>query len=71
MRQALTFLALVGIALPAAAQENTCKKCGSEKYGTTIVWADSPSDAAKKAKEEQKLVFVLHVSGHFEDPKFT
>ena len=24
-----------------------------------------------KAKKEQKLVFVLHVSGNFEDPRFT
>lgn len=31
----------------------------------------SPSEAAKKAKDEQKLVFVLHVSGHFEDARFT
>ena len=29
------------------------------------------SEAARKAKQEEKLVFVLHVSGHFEDPKFT
>jgi hypothetical protein len=27
--------------------------------------------AAAKAKADEKLVFVLHVSGHFEDPKFT
>jgi hypothetical protein len=30
-----------------------------------------PTEAAKKAKEDGKLVFVLHVSGYFEDPKFT
>ena len=52
------------------AQEN-CGKCGTKSYGTSVVWAGSPSDAAKKAKEEQKLVFVLHVSGYFEDPKIT
>ena len=27
--------------------------------------------AATLAKKEQKLVFVLHVSGNFEDPRFT
>ena len=26
---------------------------------------------AEQAKKEQKLVFVLHVSGNFEDPRFT
>lgn len=51
--------------------DEDCGKCGSKKYGTTVVWAGSPADAAKKAKEEQKLVLVLHVSGYFEDPKFT
>ena len=65
-------LAIVAAALFAAPiiQED-CGKCGNKSYGTSVVWAGSPSDAAKKAKEEQKLVFVLHVSGYFEDPKFT
>jgi hypothetical protein len=31
----------------------------------------SPSDAAAAAKKQEKLLFVLHVSGNFEDPKFT
>lgn len=43
--------------------------CGS--YGTTVDFVSTPSEAARQAKKEQKLVFVLHVSGHFEDPKFT
>ena len=43
--------------------------CGS--YGTNVEFVSSPSEAARQAKKEQKLVFVLHVSGHFEDPKFT
>ena len=45
------------------------KACGS--YGTKIDFLETPSEAAKLAKKEQKLVFVLHVSGHFEDPRFT
>jgi len=49
----------------------TCKKCGKQSYGTSVVWSGSPSDAADKAKKEEKLVFVLHVTGYFEDPKFT
>ena len=40
-------------------------------HGTNVDFLDTPSDAAKKAKKEQKLVFILHVSGNFEDPKFT
>ncbi len=57
----------------AGAQEKApgCKDCGQESFGTSIVWSGSPSEAAQKAKDEQKLVFVLHVSGYFEDPKFT
>jgi hypothetical protein len=43
--------------------------CGS--HGTRVEFVDTPSEAAKIAKKEQKLVFVLHVSGNFEDPRFT
>lgn len=53
-------------AAPAKAEEGTC---GS--HGTRIDFVDTPQQAAKIAKKEQKLVFVLHVSGNFEDPRFT
>jgi hypothetical protein len=43
--------------------------CG--KFGTSVEFVSTPSEAAQKAKKEEKLVFVLHVSGHFEDPRFT
>jgi hypothetical protein len=43
--------------------------CGS--HGTAIDFMDTPSEAARQAKKDEKLVFVLHVSGHFEDPRFT
>ena len=49
---------------PAA--EGTCGK-----FGTSVDFVNTPSEAAKKAKKEEKLVLVLHVSGHFEDPRFT
>jgi len=58
-------------AVPAGAADESCGKCGKQSYGTSVQWSGSPSDAAAKAKAEEKLVFVLHVSGHFEDPKFT
>jgi hypothetical protein len=53
-------------ATPAKAEPATC---GS--FGTNVEFVDTPSEAATKAKKEQKLVFVLHVSGNFEDPRFT
>jgi len=43
--------------------------CG--KHGTSIEFVDTPAEAAKQAKKEGKLVFVLHISGIFEDPRFT
>jgi len=45
--------------------------CGCGNHGTTVQFLDSPSEAARKARKEEKLVFVLHVSGLFEDPKLT
>ncbi len=43
--------------------------CGD--YGTSVHFVASPAEAAKQAQKEEKLVFVLHVSGHFEDPGIT
>ena len=43
--------------------------CGD--YGTSVHFHATPSEAAKQALKEQKLVFVLHVSGHFEDSTLT
>jgi len=40
-------------------------------FGTSVKFVKSPSDAAKQALKEEKLVMVLHVSGEFEDPDFT
>jgi hypothetical protein len=40
-------------------------------HGTSVHFVDTPADAAKQAKKDEKLVFILHVSGNFEDPKFT
>jgi len=51
---------------PGPSKQGTC---GS--YGTSVEFVSTPSEAARLAKKDQKLVFVLHVSGHFEDPQFT
>jgi hypothetical protein len=65
MRRSLWGVAAVALlAAPAGAAES----CG---YGTKIDFVDSPKEAARLAKKEQKLVMVLHVSGHFEDPGLT
>ena len=40
-------------------------------HGTSIDFVGTPSEAAREAKKQEKLVFVLHVSGNFEDPRFT
>lgn len=41
------------------------------KYGTTIDFIDDPIEAADKAMKNRKILFVLHVSGDFEDPGCT
>jgi hypothetical protein len=62
----LAFLGLASAGVPPEKAEGTCGK-----YGTTVEFVSTPSEAARQAKKEQKLVFVLHVSGYFEDPKLT
>jgi hypothetical protein len=57
-----------GLAL-ADSKKDEQPSCAS--HGTTIEFLDTPKDAAAQAKKEGKLVFVLHVSGNFEDPRFT
>jgi hypothetical protein len=54
---------------PAAAPPKADGTCGN--HGTSVEFLASPQEAAVQAKKEQKLVFVLHVSGHFETPEFT
>lgn len=38
---------------------------------TALTWAKSPGEASEQARKEGKLVFLIHVSGNFEDPGFT
>ena len=51
---------------PLPVNEATCGE-----FGTSVHFEDTPADAAKQAKKDEKLVMILHVSGHFEDPRFT
>jgi hypothetical protein len=43
----------------------------NRSLNTALTWAKSPAEAAKQARSEGKLVFLIHVSGNFEDPGFT
>lgn len=60
------------VVAPEAAQaEGKCTRCGERTFGTSIPWVSSVPEAARRAQAEQKLVFVLHVSGHFETAGYT
>jgi hypothetical protein len=59
-------IALAVVAGPAVAAEGE-----SGCFGTRVDFLDTPKEAAALAKKQEKLVFVLHVSGNFEDPRFT
>ena len=68
------FLALPALPVPLVAQDGKspeCVGCKKETFGTSIQWEGTPSEAGAKAKAEQKLLLILHVSGLFEDPAFT
>lgn len=74
LRWMLASVVALGLALPAQADpvsKPSDKPTCSGDYGTTVHFEKSPSDAARKALKEEKLVCVLHISGHFEDPDFT
>ena len=64
---ALGLIALCGRAAVLASDGSTT--CNT--YGTRVEFEKSPSDAAKRAAKEEKLVMVLHLSGIFENPDFT
>lgn len=69
---AIVLSAALGLGGFAAGESPTIKPtttCG--EFGTSVHFEDSPADAAKQAKKDEKLVMILHVSGHFEDPRFT
>src|SRR5918911_787081 len=55
------------VAKPAVPEK---KEGGCGSHGTAVEFVDTPQEAAEIARKEQKLVLVLHVSGHFEDPRF-
>jgi hypothetical protein len=48
----------------------TCNGSG-DFFGTAVTFVASPKIAEEEAAKQHKLVFILHVSGNFEDPGFT
>jgi len=71
-------LALLAAWLPAGAKDPPAKPdpgegatCTAKAHGTSVVFYDTPSEAATVAKKEQKLVMVLHISGNFENKDYT
>lgn len=57
--------------LAVAALVASSARGGEGCYGTAVEFVDTPKEAAALAKKQEKLVLVLHVSGHFETPEFT
>ena len=70
MRRFLTLATITVLALPVLAIDLPTKTTCA-RHGTTIDFVDSPKEAAAQAKKEEKLVLVLHISGHFEDASLT
>ena len=44
---------------------------GCKNFGTFVDFVRSPQLASREAKDDSKLVFLLHVSGDFDDDAFT
>jgi hypothetical protein len=40
-------------------------------YGTRLAFVPVPAEAAREAAQTDKLVFLMHISGNFEDARFT
>lgn len=57
---------------PAATQVcEPATKFKDRQLSTALTWTESVEEAAQQAEEEEKLVFLIHVSGNFEMPGFT
>lgn len=47
------------------------KRPAGETYGTQVLFLSNQEAAAESARHEHKLMFVMHISGNFEDSCFT
>jgi hypothetical protein len=58
----------------SASETSTASTYGAStgcKLGTAIDWMQSPDDASKAAADQDKLVFMIQVSGNFARQEFT
>ena len=56
---------------PESCQGTQAVCAANRSLNTALTWAKSPAEAAEQARRDGKLVFLIHVSGNFEDPGFT
>jgi type IV secretory pathway VirB10-like protein len=56
---------------PLPVVEADPKQCAGETYGTQVLFLNDREAAADRARRERKLLFVMHISGNFEDSCFT
>jgi hypothetical protein len=55
----------------AGAAKGPPKPPAGETYGTQVLFLNNRETAADAARHEHKLLFVMHISGNFEDSCFT
>jgi hypothetical protein len=71
----LPILTLLVVVVPSRVQQPTVveKLISAEPSfcGTAIAFQSSLTTTFQGARQTGKLVFLLHVSGHFEDSRFT
>lgn len=61
---------LPAMALTAPASDKPA--CAADRtLGTAITWAESPQAAFTQARSKNKLVYLIHVSGNFEQEGYT
>jgi hypothetical protein len=70
-RQRRVKLAVQSFAAPAQPPAPPEPRPVGQTYGTRVTFLASPEEAMRVAQRERKLVFVLHVSGNFEESCFT
>jgi hypothetical protein len=59
------------LASPAVQYPITQSCSARTTHGTNVNFLSTPTEAARKARENNKLTFLLHISGNFEDQDFT
>jgi hypothetical protein len=56
----------------SAVQYPITQSCSARTtHGTNVNFLSTPTEAARKARINNKLTFLLHISGNFEDTDFT